>query len=222
MTRPQSVDGIDISHHQGGKLDLAAAKKRGLKWLYHKATEGDGFRDPSYPTRRAEAKRAGIPFGAYHFARAEKGDAAKEASFFLAYATPRPGDLRPVLDLETLEGLSPTDIRSWAKRFVTTVEKATGVNPTIYTPFDLGTADNGCLLWRPRYNNSNIPPQLKWHIWQFSDGVFGVPNTYPGFGHVDLNVMRSGLTVARMQIPSKQATLHKPIGKTGGSVRRMV
>lgn len=206
MTRPKSVDGIDISHHQAGKLDLAGAKKRGLRWLYHKATEGSSYKDPNYPTRRAEAKRALIPFGAYHFASADKGDAAEEARFFLAYATPKPGDLRPVLDLETKEGLSPGGIRTWAKTFLRTVEKETGVKPIIYTPFDFGAADDGYLLWRPRYNDSNTPPEFKWDIWQFSNGVYGVPNSYPGFGHVDLNVMRSGLTVAQMQIPSRKRT----------------
>lgn len=202
-TKPLPVHGVDISHHQSGTLDLAGAKRRGLRWLYHKATEGDGFRDANYGRRRTEAAKAGVPFGAYHFARADVGDAEREAKFFLDVAAPKPGDLRPALDLETTEGLSLDQIRTWAKTFIAYVEKRTGVKPVVYTPYDLGSADDGCILWRPRYNNSNTPPSLKWDIFQFSNGVLGVPNKVEGIGNVDLNFMRADLTVADLLIPAK-------------------
>lgn len=198
---PRRVDGVDISHHQAGSLDLAAAKRRGLKWLYHKATEGDTYTDPNYARRRTEAEKAGVPFGAYHFARPERGDAAAEARRFLAVAKPKPGDLRPALDLETTEGLSLTEIRTWAAVWIAAVTKATGHKPVVYTPYDLGAADDGCVIWRPRYNSTNTPPVLKWDVWQFSNGVAGVPNQFAGFGHVDLNTMREGLEVKRLLLP---------------------
>lgn len=199
--KPLPVHGVDISHHQNGTLDLAGARKRGLRWLYHKATEGDSYTDPNYARRRSEAAKAGIPFGAYHFARAERGDALAEARRFIATAKPKPGDLRPALDLETTEGLTMAQVRTWAKTFVDEVERLTGVKPVVYTPFDLGTAVKGCLIWRPRYNNSNTPPVLPWDIWQYSNGVFGVPRSVQGIGNVDLNVMRDGLKVEAMLIP---------------------
>lgn len=201
-TEPLDVDGVDISHHQSGQLDLAGAKQRGLKWLYHKATEGDTLRDSNYPRRRAESAQAGLPFGAYHFARADVGDARREARFFLDYATPEPGDLRPALDLETTEGLTLAEIRAWAAVFIRVVKRQTGVKPIVYTPFQLGAVDDDCLLWRARYNNDNNPPLLPWDIWQFSNGVLGVPNRLAGIGNVDLNVMRTGLTLREMRIPT--------------------
>jgi GH25 family lysozyme M1 (1,4-beta-N-acetylmuramidase) len=201
MTEPLRVDGVDISHHQSGQLDLAGAKRRGLKWLYHKATEGTSLRDSNYPRRREEARKAGLPFGAYHFARADKGDARAEARFFLDYAKPKPGDLRPALDLETTEGLTLGELRIWAAGFIAECVKLTGVKPLVYTPYDLGAADDGCVIWRPRYNNTNTPPVLPWDIWQFSNGVYGVPNQLAGIGKVDLNVMRKGLSLQAMLIP---------------------
>lgn len=210
MVTARRVDGIDISHHQSRAIDMVKAKKAGLKWLYHKATEGTTVKDRNYGKRRAEAKAAGIPFGAYHFARADLGDAEAEAKFFLAYAAPKPGDLRPCLDLETTEGLSLSQIRTWAKTFIAVVEKATSVKPIVYTPYDLGTADDGCIIWRPRYNNTNTPPVLKWDIWQFSNGQYGVPKSFVGFGNVDLNTMRSGLKVSDLQIPRKKKPEPKP------------
>lgn len=205
-TKPQPVHGIDISHHQGGSLDFAGAAKRGLRWVYHKATEGDSYVDDMYTRRRKETNKAGIPFGAYHFARPEVGDARAEALHFLEVAKPQPGDLRPALDIETDEGLSLTQIRTWVETFCTVVEKAIGVQPVVYTPFDLGQAGRGRIIWRPRYNNSNTPPVLPWDIWQFSNGIYGVPNILAGIGHVDLNVMSKDLTVEAMRIPKPKPT----------------
>lgn len=207
MTAPMRVDGVDISHYQRAAIGYAAAKKAGVKWMYHKATEGGTYKDPKYAARRAEAKKVGMPFGAYHFARASTraGDAVAEAKHFLAYAKPVPGDLRPALDLETTEGLSLAQLRTWAKAFIGEVKRQTGVLPVVYTPFDLGTADDGCVIWRPRYNDSNRPPARKWDIWQFSNGVLGVPDRVTGFGHVDLNVMRAGLRLSDLLIPVKPA-----------------
>jgi GH25 family lysozyme M1 (1,4-beta-N-acetylmuramidase) len=199
------VHGVDISHHQPGNLDLAGAKRRGLKWLYHKATEGDMYEDPNYARRRAEARAAGLPFGAYHFARAEsKADGTAEARRFITYARPTAGDLRPALDLETTEGLSMAALREFAEAFIAEVERLVGVKPIVYTPYDLGVSAKGCLIWRPRYNNSNTPPVLPYDVWQFSNGVFGVPSSLEGIGHVDLNTMRPGLTVEQMLIPKRK------------------
>lgn len=203
-TTPKKVHGADISHHQAGKIDLVAAKRTGLQWLYHKATEGNTVTDDHYKARRDQAKKAGLPFGAYHFARPEKSDAVSEAKRFLSVAKPLPGDLRPVLDLEDDGGLSAAALRAWAKAWCTYVGSQVGVNPIVYGPFDLGDAVKGCLLWRPRYNSTNTPPVLKWDIWQFSNGISGVPNQFFGLGHVDLNTMRPGLRTAQMLIPKPQ------------------
>lgn len=203
-TRPLPVDGIDISHHQSGALDFAGAKKRGLKWVYHKATEGKTFIDSRYKSRRAEVRAAGLPFGAYHFARASRGDARAEAKHFLSVANPKPGDLKPCLDIETTEGMGMDSIRTWISNFIKVVENEVGVKPVLYTPFALEDVGRGCVIWRPRYNNANDPPHLAWDIWQFSNGVFGVPNSLAGIGRVDLNVMRRNLKVADLLIPKPE------------------
>lgn len=188
MTTAMRVDGVDISHHQPGVIGWAALKAAGVKWMYHKATEGAGFRDSNYNKRRAEAKKAGMPFGAYHFARPSVGDAKVEAKFFISVANPAVGDLRPCLDLETTEGLSEAAIDKWADEFCAEVERLTSVVPLVYTPFKLSDSlERKALFWVPRYNNSNTPPTRSWDIWQFSNGQFGVPNKVAGLGNVDLN-----------------------------------
>jgi lysozyme len=211
MTKPLRIDGVDISHYQSGKIDWAAAKKAGVKFVFHKATQDDDYADDRYSARRKELKAAGLPFGAYHFAEPAKGDAAEEAKHFLELAKPAPGDLRPVLDLEENDhNLSRADLTRWVGTWVATVKKAVGVSPIIYTSYDLDDTF-GCLLWQPRYNDTNTPPETaspwkRWDIWQFSNGQYGVPNSVPGVGHCDINHMRDGLTVNDLLIPEVEVT----------------
>lgn len=194
MTTPQKIHGVDISHHQEGAIGWAALKAAGVKWMYHKSSEGNHTVDPNYAKRRAEAKSAGMPFGAYHFARPSVGDALDEARFFIAKAQPRPGDLRPALDLETMEKMSLVQIRTWADTFCAEVEKLTSVTPVVYTPYVLSPElERRALFWVPRYNNDNRLPAREWDIWQFSNGVRGVPNRVSGLGNVDLNTSKIDL-----------------------------
>jgi GH25 family lysozyme M1 (1,4-beta-N-acetylmuramidase) len=207
MTQALRVDGVDISHHQDGKLDMKAAMDAGVRWMYHKATEGGGYKDPNYEERRKQARAAGLPFGAYHFARpsGSSADATTEAALFLRTARVGAGDLRPMLDLEDDAHVDAAELRRWTKTFVDAVLAGCGAKPVIYTPFDLGdVVTQGCLIWRPRYNNSNTPPVLPWDIWQFSNGVLGKPDSIPGFGYVDLNVMKGGVKLRHLMMPGQK------------------
>lgn len=213
MTKPLRIDGVDISHWQGGDLDFRAAKRAGVKFVYHKASENTHYEDPMYDRRRREAAKAGIPFGAYHFARPEsRRDAKAEARWFIEHAQPKPGDLRPVLDLETLEHMSGMPLVRWADDFCAEVKRLIGVVPICYTPYELSTElEETSLMWRPRYNDRNEPPEFPYDIWQFSNGKYGVPNKVAGFGHVDLNHMRDGLDIEDMMIPEEEHEQKKTI-----------
>jgi lysozyme len=214
MTTAQQIHGVDISHHQSGKIDWALLKRAGVLWMYHKCTEGQSFRDPNYNNRRAEAKKNGMPFGAYHFASPSMSiaDAISEARFFVNAANPEPGDLKPALDLEVDDGVTQQGLRDWADAFCKEVARMTGVKPIIYTPYTLSkTLEEESIFWVPRYNNSNVPPTRSWDVWQFSNGVFGVPNSVPGLGHVDLNT--SKVPLSKLLIPKLVAQTPAGPGK---------
>jgi GH25 family lysozyme M1 (1,4-beta-N-acetylmuramidase) len=191
-TRPLTVHGVDLSHWQDGTLDFTAGKKAGVRFVVHKATEGTTRQDPLHDRRRTQVGTAGLVWGAYHFARPGRSSGAKQAQFFLSRARPRTGDLRPVLDLEKADGLSPGALAAWAREFSEEVRTRVGVRPLVYTPFDL----QGRLgpLWVARYSNANAAPRIPqpWEdyaLWQFSDGEFGRPSAVPGIGHCDLNTL---------------------------------
>lgn len=216
MSTAAQIDGVDISHWQSGELDLAKARKAGVKFIYHKATEYTKYTDPNYEKRRKEAASAGIPFGAYHFARPRSGSASSEAKHFLAYAKPQIGDMSPVLDLESNpDEMSQKDLTAWVGTFVAEVAKA-GFKTIIYTPYNLNK-NFGCALWVARYSNSmNAPrvpsPWKTWDIWQFSNGEYGNPNTVPGIGHCDINTLAKDHTV-------NDFVIEKPEKKTKKATR---
>lgn len=211
------IDGIDLSHWQDGPIDLAQAHAAGVKFVIHKATEGTTYTDPSFDTRRRQVARTPIVFGAYHFA--QSGDPIAQARHFLAVAQPKPGDMRPVLDLEVAAfGDMSTAARSaWVAKWVAVVREATGVTPLIYTPFDL-SSDCGCRLWVARYSNGMYPPRIPapwkgYAIWQFSDGTYGTPRTVPGVGHCDINTLGHGVQLSDLRIP-KETPVPKPTTRT--------
>lgn len=208
------VHGADGSHWQED-LDLALAQSKGLQWFYHKVSEGTSVTDPEYKIRRRAAEKIGLPFGGYHYASPDGGDAVAEARYYVNLADPRPGDLVPVLDYEE-KFKNP---ERWCRNFMGEVirllkEEGMECRPMHYGPDDFGK-DYDFLRWVPRYNNTNTPPRIPWDIWQFSDGKLGIPNFFPGLDHIDLNYMRPGLKIIQFTIPAKQ---EKPLPKKRKSI----
>lgn len=198
-TIPLKVSGVDTSHHQTGEPNLSAAVKAGVEFWYHKCTEGTSFVDSLYDLRRARASPTPIVFGGYHFARPSVGDARAEAAHFVKHLTIMPGDLLPALDIEEDGGLTDAQLDAWAKNFCDEVLKLTGYNCVVYTPYSLPSVAH-LPLWVARYSNDNRAPVIPagWQqetIRQFSNGTFGVPNSVPGFGHVDLNTYGKGKSI---------------------------
>src|SRR5262249_17509962 len=59
--------------------------------------------------------------------------AIAQADHFLAVAAPQPGELPPVLDLETTGKLSKTRLLAWTLAWLEEVYARTGVDPFVYT-----------------------------------------------------------------------------------------
>lgn len=205
------VHGVDLSHHNADP-DFAEAKAAGLKWVIHKAVEGSTLTDSQYASRRKAARKAGLQWGAYGFARPDAGgkDARIEANHLIKVARPRAGDLVPALDYE----VSFPGAEKWCKQYQNEIKrllKARGLEverQLHYGPDDFG-ADYKPARWVPRYNKSNTPPTVPWDIFQFSDGDSrnSCQVGYPGLGNVDLNHVSSdfdmkSLTLSKIKEPA--------------------
>lgn len=195
------VDGIDVSYHQGS-IDWVRVAKAGKRFAFVRATAGTLTADTAYLTNRAGALDAGLAVGSYHFANPDTAfnDAANEASWFLRNTTIATGDLIPVLDFETANGLDPASLTAWAQTWLSQVTAATGVRPIIYTTpkfWSTHMADtdwfarNGySVLWIAHWTRAKQPavPAAGWagHGWSFWQ--HSSTGTVPGInGPVDLD-----------------------------------
>ena len=211
----ERIYGIDISRYQHGK----GRKKYPILWdrlrisylgknqqhaagtvdypvsfVFIKSTESTNIRNPYYAHDYLDARRQGIPIGAYHFFSCRVSGSA-QAQYFLQNTLFRQGDLPPVLDLEPypsqIAAMGGTDVlfnnvRVWLKA----VEQRTGVKPILYVSqtfvnrylVDAPDLKRDYQVWIARYGE--YKPDVKLAVWQLSPNgrVKGIT------GEVDINV----------------------------------
>ena len=210
------IYGIDISRYQHGK----GRKKYPIHWdrvrishlgtlskkrvsgtvdypvsfCFIKSTEGVSVRNPFFMTDYQQARRRGIPVGAYHFFSTKRTGTA-QAQYFINSTLFRHGDLPPVLDVEPSAGqiaqMGGADalfrnVRAWLQA----VERRTGVKPILYVNqkfvnnylVQAPDIKRDYQVWIARYGE--YKPDVKLAIWQLCpDGrVTGIR------GEVDINV----------------------------------
>lgn len=151
---------IDASN-VNGVIDWKAVRKSGVTAAFIKATEGRTYTDPDFAWNRAQAAKAGIAIGAYHFARPDDNGPEAEAAHFVAIVKSLGKyELRPVLDFETSAKLTPANMVDWARRFNKAVRKGLGAWPIFYCyPSMLSalavTKPIGSGLWLASYGANN-------------------------------------------------------------------
>ncbi|MCK4761051.1 MAG: glycoside hydrolase family 25 protein [Candidatus Aminicenantes bacterium] len=181
---------VDLSHFNK-TVDFKAAKQDGILGVIHKATQGTGFIDPLYHSRREEALKAGLLWGAYHFGSGGNGE--NQAKFFLGIVNPAPTDLL-ILDFEQdFQGDSMTVPE--AEAFVSYVQKQTNRWPGLYGGSYLKKLSAGkseilskCWLWLAEYGSHPVLPAGwdAWTLWQHTDGKNGPqPHSVKGIGACD-------------------------------------
>jgi GH25 family lysozyme M1 (1,4-beta-N-acetylmuramidase) len=117
---------LDVSNKN--PIPRADLKAAGAEALIAKATEGTSFEDATLPTHRAMAASLKIVFGSYLYLHHDSP--GSEAAYYLAYATPQPGDLQPIVDAEDLSG----GVAALAHRALTCLNslQAHGYRPLLY------------------------------------------------------------------------------------------
>jgi len=127
----ETVWGIDISHHQG-IIKWDRMNSRRPDFIFMKATEGSTFTDPRFKEYRAEAKKLGIPVGAYHFF-SYRSSGESQANHFLKTVKDQELELPLVIDLEFSRKMLPAyKLRQEIRNFVNVVKKSTGKAPMFY------------------------------------------------------------------------------------------
>jgi lysozyme len=212
----ERIYGIDVSRYQHGKgrkkypilwnrlriSHLGSKSKKQISgvvdypvsFCFIKSTEGISIRNPYYTQDYINARKAGIPIGAYHFFSTKRTGQA-QADYFIQNTLFRKGDLPPVLDIEPSDGQIRSmggsqalwrHIRVWLQA----VEKRCGIKPILYINQrfvnnylpDAPDIMRNYKIWIARYGE--YKPGIKLAVWQLSpDGrVKGIT------GEVDINV----------------------------------
>src|SRR5439155_26950576 len=73
---------VNLSHYDMMRPDFAAMKREGIIGVIHEATYPHLVRDAKYLERQQAATRAGVLWGAYHYANAS--DPIRQADHFLS------------------------------------------------------------------------------------------------------------------------------------------
>lgn len=179
------LTGIDVSHWQG-RINWPRVQRAGVRFVIAKATDGLSGADGRYHRNARMARRAGLMFTAYHFARPAGGvaNAQAQADFFVARAKLQSSDLVPALDLETTGGLGHVALERWVLAFLNRVQHRLGVKPMVYTSpgFWTGAMANTRaivragyrVLWVAHWDTAHPSVPAKrwngngWTIWQWT------------------------------------------------------
>jgi lysozyme len=196
---------VNLSHYDMVRPDFLAMKSEGVLGVIHEATYPPFARDPKYLERQQAATRAGLFWGAYHYANA--ADPIRQADHFLsvvssAWAQADPGTRSPgvllVLDFEKNGHYPGGTMRlDQAIAFVQRIHERTGKYPGIYSgEYHLNQTVNSlrlggpqtrtlasCWLWLANYSNEPRAASVwgAWDMWQYcGDGRCKLPRSaYP-------------------------------------------
>jgi lysozyme len=180
---------VDISHYES-VTDWNQLKKANVHGVICKATEGPGMVDITFARRYAQAKTAGLLFGAYHFLR--PGSVGQQSHHFLGNI---PQDDKILLALDHEDPKVPLEN---ALEWVRQVQQQTGRWPILYSGFLIKEQlqhiqaeaareiAKNLRLWLAEYGPHPVcPPGWdKPFLWQFTgDGEGPAPHAIPGIIH---------------------------------------
>ena len=164
------LSGIDVSKWQGA-VNWKSVQEAGIAFAFARATYGISVVDSYFESNWPAMKDAGIIRGAYHFFLATE-DPAQQAEFFIrTVGSLDPGDLPPVIDVESGSGTS-SNLAAEVQTWLNAVEQGLGRKPIIYTApsywnANLTSGFGDYPLWVAEYGVSTPKAVNGWSNWTF-------------------------------------------------------
>lgn len=199
------VEGIDVSHYQGNINWHRVATSTDIAYSYVKCSQGATLQDNRYQENVREARRAGIPVGAYHYYSTKATWEAQLANM-TSVAHREDMDLVPMIDIEE-RGREPLDIYlSNLKSFIKAVANHYRCTPLLYTGQNFYNKYLSGILTNSPWmiaKYSEPCPQLTdntpYMFWQYSDKehVEGIA------GYVDKSCLMQGHSLKDIYLNKK-------------------
>ena len=198
VNEKKSTIGVDVSSYQAD-IDMNKLKEQNISFIFIKATEGSTSQDERFATNWENAKKAGLPAGAYHFFSYDSEGKTQAENFISTVGPDLKGRLLPVVDVEYYgdkEQNPPekADVVRELKVYLEMLEKEYGVKPLIYTRSDLyekylkGEFDEYKKWMSSLYTPLSWNYKDDWYIWQYLNR--GELEGYSGGEkYIDLNVL---------------------------------
>jgi MYXO-CTERM domain-containing protein len=207
--RGATTFGIDVSKWQGS-INWSAVAGDGVKFAIIRVSDGLGYHDEYFAQNWAGAKANGIIRGAYQFFRSDDDPIAQADLLVDTMGPLEPGDLPPVADVESTDGVGNAARADRLRQWLDRVEQRTGVRPIIYTggyfwQDNVGQDFSQYPLWHAGYTGGDCPSTVAnqwpdWTFWQYSSSgsVAGIS------GNVDVNRFNGSLDELREFARSNQ------------------
>jgi MYXO-CTERM domain-containing protein len=194
----ETLPGIDVSYYQGD-IDWPAVAASGVAFSIVRVSHSLQFFDPQFQANLDGSRAAGIHTGVYQYFEPDEDPIAQADLLLDAMGPLLPGDLPPMIDVESAAGQSPAAIASAVQAWVDHVEAELGVKPLLYTGFyfwqdNVGSAEFGeyplVLPWYGVACPGGVPAGWDmWTIHQYCDC-----GNVPGIaGAVDVDTFNGSL-----------------------------
>ncbi len=208
------IHGIDISHHQGtidwNRLRNALIEQTPIRFVIIKGTEGDSYLDSKFRENFFYAREKGFIRGVYHF-WSNNSSPRRQAYFFLAMVKLVPGDLPPVLDVESKpRNISTEAFQQNVLTWLHIVEDKYQVKPILYTGYRFkqqylsDSRFDSYPFWIAHYYVSKMEYGGEWKFWQHTD-----VGRLPGINNfVDLNIYNGSFyDLQKLTIPVRKVVV---------------
>lgn len=200
-TGGSTVEGVDVSEYED-TIDWTALRASGRAFAFVRVSDGVGHPDARFAAHWPAARVAGFIRGAYQFFRPAQDPIAQADLLLSRIGTPADGDLPPVIDVETDDGVSGATIVANLGKWLDRVESKLGRQAIIYTADGFWSTLPGTArfanrpLWVANYGVSCPYVPDSWssfRFWQYSESgsVAGIS------GQVDLDVWNGTLDQLR-------------------------
>ncbi len=199
--------GVDLSSYQED-VNFERLKEQHIDFVYIKATEGSTHVDNSFSKKWSDAKKAGMPAGAYHYFSYYQSGVA-QAENYIKTVGDLNGYLIPAIDMELSmeEVYNPPEkdtVVRGLKAFVAILEEKYKVKPIIYARkdyFDKYLKDD--FSDYPKWVTNYYLPAFfdygeDWTLWQYTDK--GRLDGYSGEYNIDLNVLNNKTSLDSLTI----------------------